>query len=157
VGLLKRAVEGLHVVMVWHTLPGALALLFDAFFPWALTTSTTLRAFITAGAVVGGLLGLFVTAFVFGRVSKAKRIGWMFAHFALWLLSYGLFVLGPLGIISPHLVATNQTAQTTREFLLKFSPALNSIEFFGSLLAAYCLIAAIVLISPKVAAPSSKP
>ena len=142
---IKRIVSAVSFL---NTILSIVSMLGFIYFPSTITTSNTLRGFITVFGILGGVLGYFLTASAWMKVSKVKRLRQRNIYLKILWFPLVIF-LSTLVVLSPILAQRYFFVRAIREFLLNLMPLPNFIIGLGAAFTLYFLVGAIVLNSKK--------
>jgi hypothetical protein len=153
---IHRVGEIIHDVGILHSVIGLIVLVTHSYFLDEITSSHTLQTFIVGGATLGGPVGFFRTAFVWGGKGRpACRRRGLF-YFVLWAFLL-LWVIAPIEIMRPMAAEKIPLFANIREWLLTFMIYTDFLIFFAAFLSSFFLIGAITLCSAKLANPRKTP
>lgn len=137
-------VDGLYTVVDVLALHGVVLL------PLSVTTSNTLRGFIAGFAILGGVLGYFLTATAWVGRGGARCLRRRNLYLSIFWIPLVVFV-GTLVLLRPEMAIAFPLVRRVREFLLNTWLLPNVTAGCGAGFGLYFLVAAITLSSPKLA------
>jgi hypothetical protein len=101
-----------------------------------------------AGAVIGALLGYGITALLWKNVARIRRVRFcriLIGIAVVWLLA----IFGEVAVINPEIATTRSFVERLRDFLVAPSYGANILIFLLGGCLTYCVVAALVILSPK--------
>lgn len=136
-----------------YTIVNVGALLGIIFLPFQVTSSNTLRGFIALFAIIGGVLGYYLTATAWAGKSSAKCLHRRNVYSVILWLPLAIFLV-TLEILNPEMAINFPLIQPIQAFLSATRLLANVIIGLGAGFTSYLLVGLITLSSPKL--PKSK-
>src|SRR5258708_2477442 len=104
---LNRANEAVHLVGVVYTFGSVAALSIEVIAPDLLTTSRTLEWWMSAGAIIGGIIGYVRTAFAFAGRGRPACLAAGKKYLIRFVLLLVLLII-PLLVLEPRVAEKGQ-------------------------------------------------